>query len=270
MNSPGRLSPLSGKTGTAAGDIVQLDSAAKLPAVDGSQLTGVSAAELSDGAASAIIQNFAGTEMPQLTLSPNCGIGMSGNTFIFQIITGTGDSVWGVDAIGGTGLALSAAQVVLGAHQPGYFQIVATVAVMDMLIVESGAAQDAAAITMGVGGIRYTQAAADQTSDIENIVGSGSIVTGDTAEGYSFDVLIPYNYSNAASAFVASESMEGWDYTKHCEMFYDGSAWIPGQCAVPATTTSPGHAGSFAVGGGYLYVCTATDTWCRIAVAGTW
>lgn len=41
------------------------------------------------------------------------------------------------------------------------------------------------------------------------------------------------------------------------------------QVDVPATATSAGRTGDYAVGGGYLYLCTGTDTWMRVAIA-TW
>ena len=34
----------------------------------------------------------------------------------------------------------------------------------------------------------------------------------------------------------------------------------------PASDTAPGVAGSLAIGSGFLYVCTATDTWRRVAL----
>lgn len=37
----------------------------------------------------------------------------------------------------------------------------------------------------------------------------------------------------------------------------------------PATATSTGSAGEIVVAGGFLYVCTATNTWVRSAIA-TW
>ncbi len=39
--------------------------------------------------------------------------------------------------------------------------------------------------------------------------------------------------------------------------------------AVPATASSTGVAGSYAVATGFLYVCVATNTWERVAIA-TW
>jgi hypothetical protein len=36
---------------------------------------------------------------------------------------------------------------------------------------------------------------------------------------------------------------------------------------VPATAASTGRAGQIAYGGGFLYVCVATNTWQRVAIA---
>ena len=38
---------------------------------------------------------------------------------------------------------------------------------------------------------------------------------------------------------------------------------------VPATATDSGTAGQYAVGTGWLYICVATNTWQRVAIA-TW
>lgn len=40
--------------------------------------------------------------------------------------------------------------------------------------------------------------------------------------------------------------------------------------AVPAHNTSNGVAGDIAYDGSYLYVCTATNNWARVAIGGTW
>jgi hypothetical protein len=39
--------------------------------------------------------------------------------------------------------------------------------------------------------------------------------------------------------------------------------------AAPATASSTGTAGQIAYASGFIYVCTATDTWKRVAIA-TW
>lgn len=41
------------------------------------------------------------------------------------------------------------------------------------------------------------------------------------------------------------------------------------QVAVPSTAASSGVKGSFAFDSSYIYICTATDTWKRVAIA-TW
>jgi hypothetical protein len=40
--------------------------------------------------------------------------------------------------------------------------------------------------------------------------------------------------------------------------------------AVPAHNTSNGVAGDVAYDGSYLYVCTATNNWARVAIGGSW
>lgn len=46
----------------------------------------------------------------------------------------------------------------------------------------------------------------------------------------------------------------------------DESIWV----AAPAHNTSTGIAGQVAYDGSYLYVCTATNNWARVAIGGTW
>lgn len=36
--------------------------------------------------------------------------------------------------------------------------------------------------------------------------------------------------------------------------------------AVPATSSSAGRAGDYAIGNGYLHVCSATNVWLRVEV----
>jgi hypothetical protein len=43
----------------------------------------------------------------------------------------------------------------------------------------------------------------------------------------------------------------------------------PASATVPATATAAGVAGAIAYDSGFLYVCTATNTWMRVAIA-TW
>ena len=47
------------------------------------------------------------------------------------------------------------------------------------------------------------------------------------------------------------------------------ATYQPKFVAAPAAANSTGVAGSVAVDSGYIYVCTATDTWKRVAIA-TW
>lgn len=44
---------------------------------------------------------------------------------------------------------------------------------------------------------------------------------------------------------------------------YSASPWV----GVPASATAAGTTGQLAEDGGYLYVCTATNTWMRTALA---
>lgn len=44
---------------------------------------------------------------------------------------------------------------------------------------------------------------------------------------------------------------------------------VSAKTAVPSTATSPGTAGEIRTGAGFIYVCTATDVWQRVAIA-TW
>ena len=51
--------------------------------------------------------------------------------------------------------------------------------------------------------------------------------------------------------------------------FPDASGAFVVRASVPATTSSPGDPGSIAWDGSHVYLCTATDTWVRAALA-TW
>lgn len=44
---------------------------------------------------------------------------------------------------------------------------------------------------------------------------------------------------------------------------------IPQLVDAPSTAASAGTVGQIAIASGYIYVCTATDTWKRVAIA-TW
>jgi microcystin-dependent protein len=99
--------------GTSAGDVVQLDSSAKLPAVDGSQLTGISAMP------SGVVAPFAGSSAPSgwllcygqaisrttyaalfTAISTTYGSGDGSTTFNIPDLRGR--AVFGADNMGGT------------------------------------------------------------------------------------------------------------------------------------------------------------------------
>ena len=46
--------------------------------------------------------------------------------------------------------------------------------------------------------------------------------------------------------------------------------WDKAPVTAPALPSSTGTQGTWATGGGYMYVCTATDTWVRWAVVTSW
>lgn len=48
-----------------------------------------------------------------------------------------------------------------------------------------------------------------------------------------------------------------------------GNALQTASASAPASATAAGVAGSLAYDSGYLYVCVATNTWVRVAIA-TW
>lgn len=82
----------------------------------------------------------------------------------------------------------------------------------------------------------------------------------------SFDAL---TYRNA-SATASQDGILLWDVAGYPVVSRDG-VWVGLQqfVSAPATATSPGTAGDFAADADYLYICTATNTWKRVAVA-TW
>jgi hypothetical protein len=65
--------------------------------------------------------------------------------------------------------------------------------------------------------------------------------------------------ASVADVYMAQDSSA----TVHCESVIMGAA-PPGAAAMTA-----GTAGEIRVDGDYIYVCTATDTWKRVAVS-TW
>lgn len=73
-----------------------------------------------------------------------------------------------------------------------------------------------------------------------------------------------------ASAQASQDGVMLWDTAGYPVVSRSG-AWVGLQqfVAAPATAASAGVAGDFAADSGYLYICTATNTWKRVAVA-TW
>jgi hypothetical protein len=65
--------------------------------------------------------------------------------------------------------------------------------------------------------------------------------------------------------------MQVYDTTLNELYLYNGSAWVltPQIVSAPATASSTGVAGQIAYDSSYFYVCTATNTWVRTALA-TW
>lgn len=74
---------------------------------------------------------------------------------------------------------------------------------------------------------------------------------------------------NAISSPVAG--LQVFDTTLNELYLYNGTAWVltPQIVSAPATASSTGVAGQIAYDSSYFYVCTATNTWVRTALA-TW
>jgi hypothetical protein len=74
----------------------------------------------------------------------------------------------------------------------------------------------------------------------------------------------------SASPFVASDYVvlycDGTNVIPLTTTTLEESIWV----AAPAHNTSSGVAGQIAYDGSYLYVCTATNNWARVAIGGTW
>ena len=71
---------------------------------------------------------------------------------------------------------------------------------------------------------------------------------------------------------TASENgMILWDEAAGYPVVSLGGAWrrVGTFVAVPASATAAGQAGQLASDANYIYVCTATDTWKRVAIS-TW
>jgi hypothetical protein len=74
----------------------------------------------------------------------------------------------------------------------------------------------------------------------------------------------------SVSPFVPSDYWilycDGTDVIPLTALSPDEAIWV----AAPAHNTSNGIAGQLAYDGSYLYVCTATNFWARVAIGGSW
>lgn len=78
------------------------------------------------------------------------------------------------------------------------------------------------------------------------------------------------DYQNADSR-ASEDGVILWDATGGNVAVSRGGAWrsVSSRTTAPATASSTGTAGDWAYDSGYIYICTATNTWKRVAVA-TW
>lgn len=86
----------------------------------------------------------------------------------------------------------------------------------------------------------------------------------------SLDALLSSNSGATRPAYAVAGTV--WRDTGTGQLFmYDGTndMEIAVNAGVPATASDTGTAGQVAWDADYFYVCTATDTWKRVAVA-TW
>lgn len=86
----------------------------------------------------------------------------------------------------------------------------------------------------------------------------------------SFDALL----SSQSGASRPAYAIEGtvWYDTDIDQLFcYDGTTDLPiaMKVAIPASASAVGTAGQVTWDADYIYICTATDTWKRVAIA-TW
>jgi hypothetical protein len=89
-----------------------------------------------------------------------------------------------------------------------------------------------------------------------------------TTEGSIPAPVMTTTNKNAVSGVAG---MQVYDSTLNELYLYNGSAWVLTAQIVsaPATASSTGVAGQIAYDSSYFYVCTATNTWVRTALA-TW
>lgn len=69
----------------------------------------------------------------------------------------------------------------------------------------------------------------------------------------------------------STEAVMLWDRELQRPVVSQGGEWrgVVLLSGAPATAASPGSPGQIAIDGGFIYVCTATNTWTRAAIA-TW
>lgn len=69
----------------------------------------------------------------------------------------------------------------------------------------------------------------------------------------------------------STEAVMLWDRGLQRPVVSQGGEWrgVVLLAPAPATASSPGSPGQIAIDSGFIYFCTATDTWARAAIA-TW
>jgi hypothetical protein len=72
-----------------------------------------------------------------------------------------------------------------------------------------------------------------------------------------------------AGQTAAEDGMILWDNAAGYPVVSLGGAWrrVGTFVAAPASATATGKAGHLATDANYIYVCTATDTWKRVAIS---
>lgn len=86
----------------------------------------------------------------------------------------------------------------------------------------------------------------------------------------SLTALLDSHSGTSAPSYVAAGMV--WRNSTTDQLFmYDGTSSRPiaVQAAVPSSASDTGTAGDVSWDADYIYVCTATDTWKRVAIA-TW
>lgn len=86
----------------------------------------------------------------------------------------------------------------------------------------------------------------------------------------SLDALLSAHAGNARPGYAVAGTV--WRNSETGQLYlYDGTSdlEIAANAGAPASSTATGTAGQVAWDADYFYVCTATDTWKRVALA-TW